>query len=219
MATVEVLGFSVDQVSALTGLSLRQLQYWDATGLFRPGYSVLEAGPAAKVYSFRDLVGLATLDLLAREHKIPVRRLRDAGKYLKRYSDAPWSSLAIYVGGKEIAFRDPEHPSLFIGAAGRGQAQVLIPIELKRVAADLRAKVGGRRRRDPADYGRIEKRRKVARNAAVLAGTRIPTSAVWSLHRAGYDTAGIRREYPRLTRVDIREAIKYEALRRRKTAS
>jgi uncharacterized protein (DUF433 family) len=85
---------------------------------------------------------------------------------------------------------------------------------LKRVAADIRAKVAGRRRRTPSDYGQIVKRRQIARNAAVLAGTRIPTSAVWNLHEAGYGYAAILREYPRLTPLDIREAIKYEAGRR-----
>ena len=220
MASVEILGFSVDQVSALTGLTHRQLQYWDATGFFRPEYSVLEGGPSAKVYSFRDLVGLSTIGILLREHKIPTRWLREASKYLHRNREAPWSSLAIFVAGREVAFRDPEHPDLFIGTVRRGQGQVLIPIELKRVAADVRAKVEGRRERSAHDYGLVEKRRQIARNAAVLAGTRIPTAAVWNLHQAEYDTDAILREYPRLTRADITAAIEYEARRRRgKTAS
>jgi uncharacterized protein (DUF433 family) len=220
LASVEVLGFSVDQVSALTGLSVRQLQYWDATGLLRPEYSVLNAGPTAKVYSFRNLVGLATLDLLATEHRIPVRRLRAAGQYLQRHSNAPWSTLVIYVAGRELAFRDPDDPDLFTGAAGRGQGQVLIPIELKRVAADVRSKVERRRHRSADDHGKVVKRRQIARNAAVLAGTRIPTVAIWNLHQARYDADAILCEYPRLTRADVTAAIDYEANRRRgKSAS
>jgi len=215
MANVEILGFSVDQVSTFTGLSVRRLQYWDATDLFRPEYSVLGGGPGAKVYSFRDLVGLATLDLLAREHKVPVQRLRDAGRYLKRHSDAPWSALAIYVAGRELAFREPDRLDVFTGATGRAKGQVLIPIELKKVAADVRAKVERRRQREASDHGRIVKQRRIARNAPVLAGTRIPTTAIWNLYQARYDTDAILREYPRLTRDDVIKAIEYEKQHRR----
>ena len=73
-----------------------------------------------------------------------------------------------------------------------------MPIEWKRVAADVRSHVERGRQRAPSDYGRIEKRRQIARNAEVLAGTRIPTAAVWSLHKADYSVAAIIREYPRL---------------------
>jgi uncharacterized protein (DUF433 family) len=75
--------------------------------------------------------------------------------------------------------------------------------------------VEGRRQRSTDDHGRIAHRRQVARNAAVLAGTRIPTAAVWNLHRASYDTDAILREYPRLTPADVTAAINYEEDRRR----
>ncbi|HEY7295362.1 MAG TPA: DUF433 domain-containing protein [Dehalococcoidia bacterium] len=50
-------------------------------------------------------------------------------------------------------------------------------------------------------------------NAAVLAGTRIPTAAVWNLANAGYNTDAILREYPRLRAEDVEAALAYEAKR------
>ena len=43
--------------------------------------------------------------------------------------------------------------------------------------------------------------------------------AVWNFHQAGYDTQAILREYPRLTAIDIRNAIAYEHERRHLEAS
>ena len=51
-------------------------------------------------------------------------------------------------------------------------------------------------------------------NAPVLAGTRIPTSAVWSFHEDGYTTEQIIDQYPRLYPDDIRAAIAFEQERR-----
>jgi uncharacterized protein (DUF433 family) len=54
-------------------------------------------------------------------------------------------------------------------------------------------------------------------NAWVVAGTRIPTEAIWNFHAAGYDAEAIIREYPRLTPDDVRAAIDFES-RRHKAA-
>jgi uncharacterized protein (DUF433 family) len=48
-------------------------------------------------------------------------------------------------------------------------------------------------------------------NAWRLAGTRIPTSAIWHFHEDGADVAAIQRAYPALTGADIMAAIEHEA--------
>src|SRR4051794_20125256 len=51
--------FSEDQAAVLTGVSKRQLGYWDKSGFFRPSFSSPDdSGPFARIYSFRDLVEL-----------------------------------------------------------------------------------------------------------------------------------------------------------------
>lgn len=48
----------------------------------------------------------------------------------------------------------------------------------------------------------------------VIQGTRVPSSAIWSFHAAGYSTASILKEYPHLTREDVEGAISSERRRR-----
>ena len=85
------------------------------------------------------------------------------------------------------------------------------------IVNETRALVNKRRRRGKRQLGRIEKHRGVARNAPVLAGTRIPAQAVWNFHEAGYETDAILKEYPSLTPKDVRAAIDF--VRRRRRAS
>ncbi len=64
------LGFSSRQVCKITGLSARQLRYWQQTGLLSPADST-QGGHAR--YSFTDLIALKS-----------ARRLLDAGVSLQR---------------------------------------------------------------------------------------------------------------------------------------
>jgi DNA-binding transcriptional MerR regulator len=64
--------FSRQQVSAITGLSSRQLSYWRKTGLVVPqGYT---AGDHAR-YSFSDLIALRTAKRLL-DAKVSLQRIR-----------------------------------------------------------------------------------------------------------------------------------------------
>jgi uncharacterized protein (DUF433 family) len=70
------------------------------------------------------------------------------------------------------------------------------------------------RERRSDQLGQLSRNRYVVHNAWVIAGTRIPTEAIWHFHCAGADVDGIIREYPRLTPEDVRAAIDFEARRR-----
>ena len=60
-----IRAFSADHAVRLTGLSMRQLRYWDDTGFFRHRYASEDRrSPYGRVYSFRDIVGLRTLSVL-----------------------------------------------------------------------------------------------------------------------------------------------------------
>ena len=76
----DVSAFSAQQVMALTGLSARQLAYWDRLGFFRPHYSeCLENGRSVRLHSFRDLVGLRVLALLRNSYNVPLQQLHTTG--------------------------------------------------------------------------------------------------------------------------------------------
>jgi uncharacterized protein (DUF433 family) len=211
MSEVEAFAFTPQQVRRITGLSLSQLRYWDSTGFFEPAFRSDEGdyGGFSRIYSFRDLVGLYTIAQLRKQHRFSLQELRPIGEYLKRFHDTPWSSLTFYHHGKNLYFHDPERPGEYVGARPLGQTP-LSSVEMERMARDVRERVLHMRHRDSTDVGQIVKRRNVAHNSWVVAGTRVPSTAVWSLHRAGYTHDQIVREYPRLTIADVEAAIRFE---------
>lgn len=213
----ELLAFSAEQVCRLTGLSMRQLRYWDRTGLFRPRYAdENRRHPFSRIYSFRDVVGIRTIALLRDKHQLPLQELRKVGAWLTNREDTPWVSLKFYIAGRRVCLDDPGAGA---PVAGRPLGQTALPIELRPIACEAQEMVERLHERSGADYGKVTRGRYLAHNAPVLAGTRIPTSAIWNFHRAGYDAEAIIGEYPRLTPKDVRAAISYEERRRQRRAS
>lgn len=93
--------FSRKQVTAITGLSSRQLSYWRKTGLVVPqGYS---AGGHAR-YSFSDLIALRTAKRLL-DAKISLQRIRTCLRSLTRFlptTDRPLAELSLVVTGDVV---------------------------------------------------------------------------------------------------------------------
>ena len=203
------LAFTPEQTCALTGLTRSQLRYWAKTGFFDGEFDV---GDATSLYSFRDVVGLRAISVLRRDHRVPLQELRRVGEWLASVHETPWASLTLYVSGRKVYFQDPETGRAL--AAGHPQ-QAHLPMNLKRVADDVARRVEEIRARKR--HGKVEKSRTVARNAARIADTRVPTSAIWSFHRAGYDVAAIVHEYPTLNEADVLAAIEFERKAQKKT--
>jgi uncharacterized protein (DUF433 family) len=212
----EIVAFAVDHVRRLTGLSLRQIRYWDDTGFFSPtlvdGYRKRAFG---RIYSFRDLVGLRTIAILRKQHKVPLQELRRVGEWLRAHHDAPWSTLRFAIAGRKIVFMDP---TTQVVTEPRGEGQRVLDIALEPIAHQMREAADRLRLRQPEHIGQIVRNRYVVHNAWTLAGTRIPTTAIWHFHEAGYSTAAILAEYPRLTDQDVAAAIEFEQSRQRKVA-
>lgn len=195
----------------LTGLSLRQIRYWDDTGFFSPtivdGYRRRAFG---RIYSFRDLVGLRTIAMLRK--KVPLQELRRVGGWLRQHHETPWSSLKFAIAGRRAIFFDP---ATGVPTEARGKGQALLNIALEPIAHEMRQASDQLRERQPEQIGRVVRNRYVVHNAWTLAGTRITTEAVWNFHEAGYDTAAILAEYPRLTDKDVQSALEWEAKQRK----
>jgi uncharacterized protein (DUF433 family) len=165
------------------------------------------------LFTFDDVVGLRVVSILRNEHRIPLQELRRIGAWLRRYADKPWSGLRLFVSGRRIYFSDPK-TGVPIGAERPGQA-ALSTIELQRIADDASERVLTLRRRRTLQYGKIERRRGVQRNAPRVSGTRIPIAAIGSFHREGFSIDQIVREYPTLTKADVRNAIELHGGRRK----
>jgi DNA-binding transcriptional MerR regulator len=197
-AETVISAFDADHIVRITGLTKRQLTYWDATDFFRPQYSVGRDEALIRVYSFRDAVSLRTLHILRATHRVSLQHLRDVAQRLTEYTDAPFAELRLRVINKEVHFDEP----------GTGRTRgvmsgqyVLLPIidviqDVKRSIADLG-------KRDASQFGKTEQRRNVSHNARVFAGTRVPVRAVQHFLEDGFSIEQILQEYPSLTKTDI----------------
>src|SRR5690349_16004064 len=120
--------FGADHVRRLTGLSSFQLREWDKAGFFAPEYAYQNRRVAAgRVYSFTDVVGLRTLAVLSKKHKIRLPELKRTAAKLAKWSSTPWSSLTLYVLNREVHFQNPETGQ--VQGAVSGQLAVAIPLE------------------------------------------------------------------------------------------
>jgi uncharacterized protein (DUF433 family) len=197
-----ISAFSADQVVKLTGLTIRQLSYWDALQFFQPQYASEDRrSPYSRIYSFKDAVGLRTLSILKRKYGCSLPHLREVAQKLIAYSETPWADLTLYVLKKRVYFNEP--------GTGRQRSVVdgqysLLPISS--VIEDVRKDAELLRRRDPQQIGQIEKRKYISHQAEVISGTRIKVATILHFLEAGYSTAAILKEYPSLTEADIEAA-------------
>lgn len=191
--------FSVDHASRVTGLSKTRLAQWDKLGFFAPEYTDEDdrGKPYARVYSFTDLVGLKTLKLLRDEYGVPLAELRRAAPELEKRSSKPWSQIALAVVKKKVVFDLDTQPrdtdGQLIGSF----------IKLEPIAKEVEKKANQLRNRDPKQIGASEKRKFVAHNARVLAGTRIPIAVIVDFIEEGYSDIEIMEEYPSVKSADL----------------
>jgi len=201
-ANTVISAFSAEHVTQITGLTPRQLAYWDAVGFFRPTLSEAEENRRPiRVYSFTDVVGLRVLSVLRSEYKISLQHLRWVAEKLAALTPTPWASLKLAVCKDEVLFSEPDTGRLRGVISGQ---YVLVPIieqieHVKRAAAELS-------HRRPEQIGSTEKHRNVAHNKEVVAGTRVPVRAIERFLAAGYSVPAILAEYPSVQKEDI-EAI------------
>ena len=209
--------FTSDQVMRLTGVSRRKLDYWIRRGVITPEIDQAKGRGRVRLFSFPNLVELRVAlwlrDVVSLQliRKI-VLKLREEGR--KR----PLAE--VRVGLIEERDRGKRREVVIMPESGKWESwrtkqlvmEIMVP--LKAFASELEdaaARDRARRRR----VGRIEQRRGVLGSAPVLAGTRVPTRAIWSLHQAGYDDDRILENYPGLQRADVVAAIREERRRQR----
>jgi DNA-binding transcriptional MerR regulator len=207
----EIMAFSTDQVARLTGLSERQVRLWARTEFFLPEFRDESRRPFGRIYSFRDVVGLRALARMRKQHGVSLQELRHVGAWLgERFRD-PWATLTFYVANRRVFIDDPDTGAI---TQARSNGQTALPFEMAEIARETRDEIDRLRHRGPEVIGKIERNRYLAHNAWVLAGTRIPTSAIWDFHDAGYGVDAIVAEYPRLTPADVAAAIDFEKRQR-----
>lgn len=197
--------FTEQQAERLTGLSRQTLSRWRREGVFRPTYEVETVpGPYRRLYGFADVVRVRLLATLRREHQVPLDELRRTAELLAELG-GDLRQARMWVSGRRVSLADP-------GAVGERGHEV-VEIDVAEVWAAVDAEAATLRRRDPAMHGHITRSRFVMHNAWVIAGTRIPTSAIQHFHEDGYGEADILEAYPGLVADDIRAALEHERSR------
>lgn len=195
-----VQGFTEEQVSRLTGVSVHQLRGWDRTDFFKPALAQENRRLSfARLYSFRDLLSLQILNTLRNESKVPLQHLRKVREELLEMGDQAWTRTTLYVLKKKVVFVDPQDGVKREIVGGQG----VLGIPLEAVRADMRNRIETTRIRNAEVLGTVTKNRMIARNAEVFAGTRIPVRAVEHFIEDGATDDEIIAEYPRLTIKDI----------------
>lgn len=196
--------FTEGQVLKLTKLSARRLAYWRQTGFYRPSAPQAAYG---RYYSFRDVVALRTLRALRDEHRIPLQHLRQVAAALPDLGQDIWHRCTIYVHGRAVALLQPGEAYPWEPVA----RQYVMSIPLQRIADETRRDARKLMSRPKSQVGKVQRARG---SEAMLAGTRIPVSAVQRFAEAGFSPEQIVAEYPDLTLRDVRAALAHSRTRK-----
>lgn len=198
--------FSEEMASRLTGVSVRQLRYWDKDGFFSPSLADPDRSLAySRLYSFRDIVALKVLNALRNDAKVPLQHLREVKVTLMSLGEKLWGETTLYVHNKRVVFVNPETDTLEEVVSGQGILQIPLAI----ASSNMRDAINRLKQRSPDQIGKLERRRKIAHNQLVIAGTRIPVENVKAFAAEGYSIERIKLEYPTLTEADIQAAVNY----------
>lgn len=201
-----ILALDTDRVSRLTGVPRSTLTRWERTGVFVPSYvHPMAHAPFRRIYSFRDAVSLRALAKIRRELRVPLEDIRKAGRYLAQYHESPWAELRFGVVDRRLVFWDPDKQQ-WMGSDG----QHVLELNMAGVPQEIEHGLPSVLEREPTQHGHITSNRYVHHGKPIIAGTRIPTSTIWTFHEAGYAPEDIQREYPHLTLEDIEAALDHE---------
>lgn len=208
--------FSAQQVRELTGLSEYQLRSWDQAEFLSPRFpNAPSRKMPGRIYRFRDVVFLRVIAMLRNDCHVNLLEVRKVARWLKDHENTSSSSLRVFVKDSHTIL---DGSDAAVDSRSEG-GQPILSIELATVEREMRARALQSRERTPEEIGKITRHRNVESNAWVLAGTRVPTEAVWNFHQAGHTTAAILTAYPTLTPGDVQRAIEFEQGRCQKQAS
>ena len=98
------MNFNTSAVSKVTGLSRRQIDYWDTSHFIKPSVREAAGQGSTRLYSFNDLIQLKVAKTLL-DKGISLQKIRKAVWYLKKNMpnvDKPLSDLKFLTDGETI---------------------------------------------------------------------------------------------------------------------
>jgi len=122
-------GFRSSEVVKLTGLSQRQIDYWDRTGLFSPTLAQAEGRGSARFYSFLDVVQLKIVKRLL-DAGLSTKKLRVCLHFLREnLMETNLNGHSLVSDGKGL-FLLTDNPTFAVDLARQGQVAWLVNVEL-----------------------------------------------------------------------------------------
>jgi len=122
-------GFRSSEVAKLTGLTQRQIDYWDRTGLFVPTLAQAEGRGSARFYSFLDVVQLKVVKCLL-DAGLSIKKLRKCLHFLREnLEEKNLNGHSLVSDGKDL-FLLTDNPSFAVDLARQGQVAWLVNVEL-----------------------------------------------------------------------------------------
>jgi uncharacterized protein (DUF433 family) len=204
------LVFTTEQVIRLTGISRRRLAYWLDRDIVAADVDEARGRGHVRLWSFRNLVEVRVALWL--RDKVSLQLIRAMVGKLRGLEglDHPLADVSLAV--VETTRKARRQDVVIQQADGswetwaEGQKVMEVTVPLRRFADELRqaADVDRRSRRQ---VGAVERRRGALGSTPVLAGTRVPISAIRSLHQAGWSTERILASYPGLEAADVAAAL------------
>lgn len=132
--------FNSKTVSKITGLSMRQIDYWDRTHFIKPSVSEASGYGSLRLYSFTDLVQLRVARTLLGKG-VSLQKMRKAMIYLKKNIPAvkkPFLELKFLTDGETI-FIITKNEKKIIDILKSGQ--LVFSIALGKIVEDLKGDI------------------------------------------------------------------------------
>lgn len=138
-------GFTSASVCRIVGISRRQVQYWDETGLVKPSARPASGRGSRRLYSFDDLVRLSVVRMLI-ERGVTPGGIRRALASLRDFDDSGLEGQKLLTDGDGL-FLLTDDPGQILDVLDR---QAAFSLALGPVVRSLRVAAG---ERPPADAG------------------------------------------------------------------
>ena len=134
------MNFNSKAVSKITGLSFRQIDYWDRTHFIKPSVSEATGYGSVRLYSFNDLIQLRVAKTLM-DKGISLQKIRKAITYLKKNMpevEKPLAEMKFLTDGETI-FVLTNNNKVIIDTLKSGQ--LVLSIALGEIVESLKGEI------------------------------------------------------------------------------
>src|SRR3989337_3535589 len=134
------MAYNTKTVIKVTGLTMRQVDYWDRTPFIKPSLKEASGYGTARLYSFKDLVQLKVAKTLI-DQGVSLQEIRKAITYLKKNFpdiETPLAEMRFLTDG-ETTFVLTDKKGVILDTLAKGQ--LVIAVALGEIISELKGEV------------------------------------------------------------------------------